>query len=201
MKNYTLTFDEFILERSSGEIFNPKRNKPIVFSPDKYPELAGEFYNLISTAYAEIGGHVKIKSPSDVFKDPNWNYWEGVDIHGDNNFDIIMFGQKTKYGIKYSGVGHDGSGAAKRAYISARGNELKKLGYYIEVSGKIAEILINKYNVPAVDSQEEVEKVLGKSVEWLGKNPEDKSSTGNSWYRRVLGGKPHIKIMLGKPKI
>lgn len=198
MKNYTLTFDEFILERSSGEIFNPKRNKPIVFSPDKYPELAGEFYDLISTAYAEIGGHVKIKSPSDVFKDPNWNYWEGVDIHGDNNFDIIMFGQKTKYGIKYSGVGHDGSGAAKRAYISARGNELKKLGYYIEVSGKIAEILLNKYDVPVISDLDTIEKVIGKQVTFIGIK---KGMPGNGWYTRTIGGTTHDKILLGRPKI
>lgn len=191
-------FEDFISEKSSGELFNPKRNKTIKFDAQKYPELAGEFYDLISIAYAEIGGHAKIKSPNDVFSDPDWNYWEGIDIHGDNNFDMIMFGQKTQYGIKYSGVGHDGSSPAKRAYISSRGKELQQLGYYLEVSGKIAQILLEKYDVPVVTDIKVIEKVLGKSVEFIGTK---EGMPGNGWYSRVLGGSSHDKILLGRPKI
>ena len=191
-------FEDFIGEKSSGELFNPKRNKTIQFDAPKYPELEDEFFDLISVAYAELGGHAKIKSPKDVFSDPDWNYWEGIDIHGDNNFDMIMFGQKTNYGIKYSGVGHDGSSAAKREYISARGKELKKLGYYIEVSGKIAEILLNSYDVPVVTDPIIIEKVLGKSVEFIGTI---EGMPGNGWYSRILGGHSHNKILLGRPKV
>lgn len=191
-------FEDFISEKSSGELFNPKRNKTIKFDAQKYPELAGEFYDLISIAYAEIGGHAKIKSPNDVFSDPDWNYWEGIDIHGDNNFDMIMFGQKTQYGIKYSGVGHDGSSPAKRAYISSRGKELQQLGYYLEVSGKIAQILLEKYDVPVVTDIKVIEKVLGKSVEFIGTK---EGMPGNGWYSRVLGGSSHDKILLGRPRI
>jgi hypothetical protein len=191
-------FEDFIGEKSSGELFNPKRNKTIQFDAPKYPELEDEFFDLISVAYAELGGHAKIKSPKDVFSDPDWNYWEGIDIHGDNNFDMIMFGQKTNYGIKYSGVGHDGSSAAKREYISARGKELKKLGYYIEVSGKIAEILLNNYDVPVVTDPIIIEKVLGKSVEFIGTI---EGMPGNGWYSRILGGHSHNKILLGRPKV
>jgi hypothetical protein len=197
MKHIKL-FEQFLDEKSSGEIFDPKRNKTIKFDAKKYPELAGEFYDLISTAYAEIGGHAKIKSPNDVFSDPDWNYWEGVDIHNDNNFDMIMFGQKTKYGIKYSGVGHDGSSPAKRAYITARGTELQQLGYYIEVSGKIAEILLEKYGVPVVTDINIIEKVLGKDVDFIGTI---KGMPGNGWYSRTLAGSTHNKILLGRPKI
>lgn len=191
-------FEEFILEKSSGEIFNPKRNKTIKFDYKKYPELADEFFDLISTAYAEIGGHAKIKSPADVFSDPDWNYWEGIDIHGDNNFDIIMFGQKTNYGIKYSGVGHDGTSAAKRSYISAKGAELQNLGYYIEVSGKIASILMKDYRVPIVTDQATVERVLGKPIEWIGNKPGEQ---GTGWYSRMIGNDKYDKILLGRPKV
>lgn len=191
-------FEDFISEKSSGELFNPKRNKTIKFDALKYPELAGEFFDLISIAYSEIGGHAKIKSPNDVFSDPDWNYWEGIDIHGDNNFDMIMFGQKTQYGIKYSGVGHDGSSPAKRAYISARGKELQKIGYYLEVSGKIAEILLEKYDVPVVTDIKVIEKVLGKKVDFIGTK---EGMPGNGWYTRLLGGHNHDKILLGRPRI
>lgn len=197
-----LKFEDYvksITEKTTGEIFKPKRNKPVEFDPKKHPELAGELFNLISTAYAEIGGHAKINSPSDIFSDPDWNFWEGVDIHGDENFDIVMFGQKTKYGIKFSGVGHDGSRSAKKSYLDDRGADLHKLGYYIEVSGKLAEILIGKYNCPVVSDKETVEKVLNKKVDWIGKNPSD--GPGDGWYERSIGGHPHDKILLGKPKI
>jgi hypothetical protein len=197
MKHIKL-FEEFTNEKSSGELLNPKRGKITKFDHTKFPELSGEFYDLIATAYAEIGGHAKITSPSAVFSDPDWNYWEGLDIHGDNDFDMVMFGKKTRFGIKYSGVGHDGSKDAKRAYISARGKDLNKPGYYIEVSGKIADILIGKYNVPVVSDQETVEKVLGKKIEWLGNI---KGELGDGWYSRKLGGTSHTKVLIGKPKV
>jgi hypothetical protein len=200
MKHIKL-FSQFVNEKTSGEIFNPKKGQKIKFDHRKYPELANEFFELIQTAYAEIGGHSKITNPDDIFSDPDWNYWAGTDIHGTPDFDIIVFCKKTKYGIKYAGVGHDGSKQAKRKYIEQRGADLKKLGYYVEVSGRIAEILINGYNVPIVNSKEDVEKIIGKPVEWLGKHPNDPKSPGDGWYRRILGGKPHNKIMIGRPKI
>jgi hypothetical protein len=200
MKNI-LTFNEWLNESTSGEIFKPKRNHPHEFDPKKHPELANEFFELIRTAYAEIGGHAKVKTPADVFADPDWDFWEGVDIHGNENFDIIMFGQKTRYGIKFSGVGHDGTSQAKRAYVASRGEDLHKPGFYVEVSGKIAEILIDKYNCPIVTDERDVEKVLGKNVEWFGKHPDDRVMPGNGWYVRNLGGHAHAKILLGRPKI
>jgi hypothetical protein len=197
MKHIPL-FKQFLNEKTSGEIFNPKRNKVVKFDYTKWPELADEFFDLISIAYQELGGHSKVKSTNDVFSDPDWNYWKGIDLHGTQDFDMIMFGKKTKWGVKYSGVGHDGSSAAKRSYISTRGAELKTLGYYIEVSGKIANILINDYGVPIVTDQETVEKVLGKPVKWIGNKPGEQ---GNGWYTRLLGGKNNDKILLGRPKM
>jgi hypothetical protein len=194
-----LKFEDFINEKTSGEIFKPKRNKPVVFDKDKYPEIAQEIYDLIQVAYAPIGGHLKVKSPADIISGKEWNFWEGIDIHGDSDFDIVMFGKKTKYGIKFSGVGHDGEKDSKRAYLDERGKDLKTLGHYIEVSEKIAEILVKKYNVPIISDPEIVNKILGKNVEWVGKSPN--YDFGDGWYIRKIAGHPHEKILLGKPKI
>lgn len=202
MKNI-LTFEQFLLEKRSAETFHPKRRKEIVFDPRKNfsKELEEEFFDLIQTAYAEIGGHSKIKSPSDVFKDPDWNWWSGIDIHHTEDFDIIMFGEKTKYGVKFAGVGHDGTREAKRKYIETRAKSLLKPGFFIEVSGKIADILIRDYGIPQVNDPNSIEKITGKKIEWLGNFPEDSSKPGSNWYSRLIGGHPHTKIMLGKPKI
>jgi len=182
-------YEEFINEKTSGELIKPKRGKITKFNHKKYPELAGEFFELISTAYSVIGGHAKIKSPDDVFGDPDWNYWEGLDLHGDEDFDMIMFGKKTKFGVKYSGVGHDGTSAAKREYIAARGRDLNKLGFYIEVSGKIKDILVNA-GVPIVTDEDTIRKVLkGKEIE----------INNDGSYNRYIGNQMHTKVLLGKP--
>jgi hypothetical protein len=195
------TYEKFINEAISGEIFKPKRGKSVNFDPSENPELSTEFFDLISIAYQAIGGHAKIKSPKDVFSDPDWNWWEGVDLHGTADFDLIMFGSKTKYGVKFAGVGHDGSKQAKRSYIESRAKDLMKPGFYVEVSGKIAEILIGDYRCPQVTDENDVEKVLGKDVDWKGKCPDDPSMPGDGWYVRTIGGHPHAKIMLGKPRV
>ena len=206
MKNLK-TYDDFLNERNmnigpvSGKIFNPKRGRAMEFDPKAHPELKDEFFNLISVAYSEIGGHAKIRTPDDVFADPDWNWWEGIDIHDTNDFDLIMFGSKTKYGIKFAGVGHDGSSQAKRAYIQSRAEDLMKPGYYIEVSGRLAEILISQYGCPEVTDEKDVERVLGKPVEWAGKCPDDPRLPGTGWYVRKIAGHPHAKIMLGKPRV
>jgi len=192
------------LNEVSGTLFKPRRKVITPFTPfdyKKHPELSDELFTLIQTAYAEVGGHSKIVTPEDVFKDPDWDYWAGEDLHGTPDFDMIIFGSKTKYGIKYAGVGHDGSKDAKKAYMDQRGNDLKKMGHYVEVSGKIAEILMKKYGVPEVSDREDVEKVLGKKVDWYGKNPDEPNIGGNSWYGRTIGGHVHNKIMLGNPKV
>ncbi len=200
MKHVRL-FKDWLAEANSGEVLKPKLNVPLEFDPKKHPELADEMFTLISTAYAELGGHAKAKSPADVFSDPDWNFWEGVDIHGTEDFDLVMFGQKTRYGIKFSGVGHDGSSQAKRAYIADRGKDLQKLGFYVEASGKLADILIKQYRVPVVNTEDEIEKVIGKDVEFTGSNTEDPSAPGDGWYVRTLGGHKHSKILLGRPKV
>jgi hypothetical protein len=199
--NGTVNDKGWFSEAVSGEVFNPKRNKPVVFDPKKHPELSDEFFDLIGTAYAEIGGHAKVKTPDDVFADPDWDWWEGTDLHGTPDFDLIMFGSKTKYGVKFSGVGHDGSREAKQAYLKSRAQDLVKPGYYIEVSGKLAEILISKYGCPTVEDQKDVEKVLGRKLDWKGKCPDDPNMPGNGWYVREIGGHPHAKILLGRPKV
>lgn len=186
-----ISVESFLNEKTSGEIFKPKRDEPIVFNAQNYPELSNEFFGLISTAYHEMGGHSKIKEPNDIFSDPDWKFWEGIDIHGTSDFDILIFGQKTKYGIKFSGIGHDGKKDSVVKSMNRYGEELKHLGFYTETSERIAKLFIEKYHCPVVDDQSEVEKVLGKKVEWQG----------NGKYVRYFGGEPHIKIMIGKPKI
>lgn len=184
-------------EKTSGDLLRPKRNQELIFNLRHYPELAPEIFNLIRIAYSEIGGHVKIQKPADVLSDPDWTFWAGTDLHDTSDFDLIVFGQKTRFGIKFSGVGHDGTSDSKREYLSSQAEDLKSEGYFAEVSDKLADILLSKYEVPVVDNQKNVEKVLGKKVKWIGDIP---SKPGNGWYSRSIGGGIHTKILVGNPR-
>lgn len=194
---------DFLNERSS-EILNLKRNKwqkidvkKIDFTDKE--KLSSEFFDLINTAYSAIGGHANFKSSSDIFSDKDLDFWQGIDLHQTPELDLIIFGKETKYGIKLTGVGHDGSKISKTEYLEDKAKKLTSKGYYNEVSGKLSEILLNKYKIPSVDNQEDVEKVLGKKVKWYGVHPTE-DLPGKGWYSREIGGHEHIKILLGKPK-
>lgn len=190
-----------VLQERSQDVLPLKKNKWILFNPRKYKEeLKDELFDLIYNAYESIGGHAKIKTSDDVFSDPDWTYWSGNDIDEDPELDVIIFGQKTPFGIKLSGVGHDGEKESKKSFLARQSAELNLKGHFAEVSEKLAEILL-KQNVPVVNDQETVEKILGKSVQWLGKHPKDPSMPGNGWYSRKIGGVEHEKILVGKPKV
>ena len=197
--NRFIGYQNWVNEKASAEVFNPvKRGKEYQFDPRKHPELAPEIFDLINTAYAELGGHLKVKEPEDVLKNTEWSYWSGVDIHGSPDFDIVMFGQKTPYGVKFSGVGHDGEKDSKRAYLDQRGEDLKKPGFYIECSGKLAEILINKYHCPVVEDEAEIRKLIPTMTKFIGPM---EGVSGEGWYTRPIGGHDHAKIIVGRPKV
>jgi hypothetical protein len=194
------SFESYIME-GSAEILLPKRNKWMQINPNKHKELAGEFFDLIQIAYSTLGGHAKVKSPKDVFADPDWTWWQGVDLHDSPDLDLIVWGQHTKYGIKFSGVGHDGKKPSTREYLDHKGDNLRKKGFYGELSGRLADIMLLKYGVNVIEDEKEVEKLLGgKDITWHGQHPTNPNSPGNGWYSRKLGGKMHTKIMVGKPK-
>ena len=58
--------------------------------------------------------HVELHAPAEFDK----KHLKGVDIHGSPDLDLIVWGQHTKYGIKYSGVGHDGEKDSTKEYLN-----------------------------------------------------------------------------------
>ena len=174
-------------------------------------EYENELFKLIDSAYKEIGGYAKIKEPDDVFADTTWDVWKGIDIDQDPNFDIVVWGETTPYGIKSCGVGHDGQDISKTAYLQVKADEFKdkSKNYYGEVSDKLAAILINKFGVPIVEDEEKVREVVGreKVMEFAGQHPDvtsgkstEKERPGKGWYKRKIGAHEHWKILVGNPK-
>ena len=157
-------------------------------------------FNLIQTAYAPIGGHLKFKSPDDI-KDPDLKFWRMADIDADPDIDVVYFGKKTPFGVKHTGMGHDGDKANIKKLLIKKSAELKTPGNYVEVSKGAFDSFVGKGNVPIIDDEETVRKVLGdrrsKETTWYGKHPKG-TKPGNGWYTRKIGGKEVAKTMIGK---
>jgi hypothetical protein len=162
-------------------------------------KLADQFFELISTAYTSIGGHSNIKTISDLLNG-EVQLFTAVDIDSDPDPDALVMTKKKPAGLKSVGIGHDGSTAAKTAAIEKQATRLKT-NVYSEMSGAIAHIMLTRYNVLSIDDEDKVRKILDKDITWLGKHPDNKYPGINGWYIRTIGGKKHMKIMLGSPKI
>jgi len=67
------------------------------------------------------------------------------------------------------------------------------------LSGAIGHIMIKYHQVPFVDNEQDVRKVLGKDIEWVGKHPDGKYPGYDGWYNRKIKGKDKMKILLGMP--
>jgi hypothetical protein len=165
-------------------------------------DLKSDLYKLVANAYAPIGGHLKYNSPESM-KDPNLKFWRVADIDADPEIDVVYFGKETPFGVKHTGMGHDGERENIKNLLRKKSEELKNPGNYVEVSGAAFDSFVGKGGVPTINDEEAVRKILGdrRAAEtiWHGKHPEGKKP-GEGWYSRKIGGKPVTKIMIGKIK-
>ena len=154
-------------------------------------EYKEDIFSLISNAYAAIGGHSNYKSPADVTGAEGESDYEVIDLDTDPDIDAVSITKKRTGGDKFVGMGHDGSKPAKSRVINHKVEKLKSPGFYVEVSGKMLEILIAK-GVPMVTDEETIRKVLkGKDIQM----------NDDGTYQRHLGGKLHTKTMMGTPAV
>jgi len=165
----------------------------------KDPELAKELFDLIQNAYKKIGGNLNIRSPYDLMKG-DISLIQAIDIDSDPDADAVRLSKKSASGTKFVGSGHDDSDVAKGELTQKIASNLKKRGFYAELSGALAHIMLTRYGIHSVDDEKTVRKVLkGKEIEWVGPHPEGKYPQSAGWYYRIIGGERHLKIMLGLP--
>ena len=173
-----------------NEIDIPK-NKWITIPSSELDNYDDEIFKLISTAYAPIGGHPNYKSASNVLGSESDAEYEAIDLDDDPEIDAISVTKNKSAGKKFVATGHDNTKASRSKVVNHKADKLKSSGYFIEVSGKLVDILIAK-GVEPIDNEEIVRKVLkGKDIEWLG----------NGQYKREIGGKLFTKSLMGKPTV
>jgi hypothetical protein len=176
------------------------KNNPLLqeeFPKDKWVDLdnkekaeyANDIFDLINTAYAPIGGNINYKSASDVLGAESDADYEVINIDDDPEPDALISFKEKGAGKKLTALGHDGSNIAKSKSLNRMAALLKQPGYYLEVSGKLQDILLAK-GAPVVTDPELIGKVLkGKSIEL----------NDDGTYQRFIGGKKYTKMLLGNP--
>lgn len=187
-----------IIRKILNEIRDEETFQSLYGEKGKWVEIGNEkdkiknnLYDLVTTAYSFDNGHVSVPSPDSV---TNLQYWRAADIDEDPLADVVIFGRTSGSGVKISGIGHNGDGYSRKEVVQHLAQVLNSYGFWIEVSDRLAEVLLKRYNVPVVNNQEDVEKILGRPVkEWLG----------DGWYTRVVNkaGKVAKEILVGKPSI
>ena len=114
-----------------------------------------------------------------------------INVDKDPLPDAFTIYKPGKFGNKIVLAGTDGSREGKSALVKHHIATLKKRGWYVEASHRIADILVSN-NINIVDNQEDVEMVLNKKVKWLG----------DGQYERVINGSiKATKRLFGNPKI
>lgn len=181
----------------------PKGEYIQVTDKSELGDIQGKLFDLIQNAYASIGGHLKFKTPSDVL-DPDLTYWKVADIDADPEIDVVTFGKDTPYGIKHTGMGHDGDKPNIKNLLRHKTNLIKTPGHYAEVSGPAFRAFVDVGGASTIDDEELVRKVLGSkrspNVIWHGPHPTDVNKKGDGWYSRPIGGEMQTKTMIGIPR-
>ena len=152
-------------------------------------EYAEDIFDLINTAYSPIGGNLNYKSAADVLGAEADADYEVINIDDDPEIDAVSAYKKQPAGNKLAAIGHDGSPEAKSKVINHYADLLKQKGYYLEVSGKLKDILLAK-GAPVVTDPEIIKKVLkGKEVK----------INDDGTYERYLAGELRTKTLIGNP--
>jgi len=172
------------------EIETPfKKNVWRPLTPVELVKAKELIYKLIDNAYKPIGGHPNVKGADDIGPEVG-DMFAVIDVDQDPQPDAVAVTKRRAGGTKHVAMGHDGGGKAKSAAVNHTASSLKKTGHYIEVSGKILDILKAK-GVDIVDDEETIKRALkGKEIEM---HPDGS-------YDRIIGGEKHRKVMMGKPK-
>lgn len=179
----------------------PKNKFFTITSSNELQQLADNLYDLVMTSYSSIGGHPSVRSSSDV-NSSGINTWVVADVDNDPEIDVTAFAKKRAGGSKFVGIGHDGEKPNIKKLLTKMTTLLKKKGNYMEVSGDAFRTFAVRGNVPIIEDEKLVRKVLkGKGITWYGKHPK-KDLPGNGWYgRNIEGLGVSIKTLIGNPSV
>jgi len=179
------------------ELTLPKKKWIRITDKKELDQLKLNLFNLIDNAYEPLGGHYDFTSPEKIMNQ-KYTFWKVVDIDEDPEADAVLMGKNVRGKTKHVGLGHDGAKPSKKTALTHKSDLLKSGGHYVEVNGRPAISYMIKGNVPAIEDEATVRKLLkGKDIIWHGEHPTDKTAPGKGWYTRKKAGHDMTKIIVG----
>ena len=151
-----------------------------------------KLWDMFLSTYKRLPGGPQYKSQNELERDNIQNDVMVIDVDEDPTEDVFILYKSTKFGNKIISLGTNNNIHAKKAMMDKMIEVLKTAGYYCEASGVLKEILISR-DVPIVDSERDVEKVLLKDIHWL--------NDGGNYMREITGVGVKTKMLMGRPKL
>ena len=152
-------------------------------------KISNNIIDLVQTAYKTTKDGSFVNSKSDINKS---QFWNAIDIDNTEDADAVIFGRKTKFGIKIQGIGHDGEQKSKAEVLKRNAKILNINGYWVEASDAMEHIFY-KMGVPYISSEKVAQSIFP--------NTDLKMTGKKGQYTRKLGnGKEITETIFGKPK-
>jgi len=168
-----------------------QKNKWVTLSPSQKKIYADNIFALIDNAYKDLGGHPSYKSSRDVYTTEAYSSYKVIDLDNDSDFDAVQVSKKTDFGSKFTATGQDGTKPAKKAILDYKTKMLKRPYFYVEVSGKLKDILLSR-GVPIIRNPLKIRQILkGKKLTF----------NGDGTYNRKIGNKVYTKLLIGTPEL
>jgi hypothetical protein len=150
-----------------------------------------QIHDILQSSYIDAGGYGGLPSGSQeesdaIHKDIDSSLIKAVK-RGDKITAVSLY--KNQHGRKNIATGTNGTTQGRSDWRMTAIEDIKQKRYWAEVSGK-PEHLMRKLGAPVVPVSD-VPGLLGKEIQ-----PEPDSEH----YTRILGGKPHKKIVVGFPR-
>ena len=115
-----------------------------------------------------------------------------INLDSDPEPDAFISYRKEKYGNKVVLLASDGEMESKSVLVKQLLKLMKTRGWFMEASHKVAKILM-KNNVPYLDDEEKVKKILYPDIVWLGDGEYERYLRGtNMLMRERIFGRPNI---------
>jgi len=148
-------------------------------------------------AYVKTQGvpHFSVKSSSHILEKP-YDFWQAINIDTRPDADAVIFGKKTRGGVKLSGIGHDGDGLSKLILINHLLDLLKKQGFWLEASHPVSAVMLKK-QAPVVTDYDKLQKLFpdSKFVEKFEDGSYIRTDTDRA------GGKTNREYLFGNPTL
>lgn len=170
------------------------KNRWVSLKGSELQDHSDDIFGIIKRTYTPLGGHPTYTSPKDVTTSGEVKFWKVIDTDSDPDVDAVVAGKKRQGNVKIGLIATDGSKKAKKAVVDQQTGLLKKYGYFAELSGRPAEIML-ALGVPVVTDKELIVKLLN------AKEVDDFKFLKKGWYqRRLKDGRLVQKVMVGVPK-